>query len=78
MKFKVIYPVFGVDFTHEALTLHELYETVCAIIKREKLMYPDQERAMSDFMEICLDLAKGGTDAFLGVNFSVHAIKPEN
>ena len=57
MKLVVTYNVWGVPFRHEATSVHELYETVCAVIKHNKLMFPDQEATMSEYFKIVSDIA---------------------
>jgi len=57
MKLVVTYMIWGTPFRYEATSVHELYEAVCAVIKHNKLRFPDQEATMSEYFKIVSDIA---------------------
>ena len=59
MYFKITYNVNGMKFTANTPYVSEAYDMVKAIIKAEKLMFPDQENAFCNYFEILSKLAFG-------------------
>ena len=57
MKAKITYNVYDTEFEKTVTTAAELFDSVRAIIKRERLMFPDQERTTDEYMKICNDIA---------------------
>lgn len=64
MKFKITYNVHGMQFEAVAYGAAEAFDYLRAIIKAEKIMYPDQQEAIDNHMCIIAEMAKGDTKAF--------------
>lgn len=59
MKFRITYNVYGMQFTAEADTIAKAYEYVRAIVQRENINFPDQERTLSEYMEVLAGMKAG-------------------
>ena len=46
-----------IEFRHETSSIAETFEAVKAIVQANKLMLPDQERALDDYFKIVASLA---------------------
>ena len=46
-----------IEFRHETSSISEAFEAVKAIIQANKLMFPDQERAIDDFFKVVASFA---------------------
>ena len=77
MKFIATYKVLNVNFRHEAENAYELFEAVSAILKTNKLMYPEQERTLSEYLMICADIASGKMNMYETHLFRIEANKEE-
>ena len=62
MKFKITYFVHGMIFEAIAYGVTDAFDYVKAIIKAEKLMYPNQQEAFDDYFEIIGDMARAKGD----------------
>lgn len=74
MRYKISYNVYGMEFTAEADTIAQAYEYVRAIVQRENINFPDQERTLSEYMEILADMKAGKNTAHEMFVFKIEAI----
>ena len=77
MKFKITYHVYGMQFTAEADTIARAYEYIKAIIQREAINFPDQDGALSSYMEILADMQAGEKTKHEMFVFDVEAVQDE-
>ena len=59
MYFEITYAVGSIPFKYRTPYAANAYDAVCCIIKREHIMYPNQEEAFSDYLKIIADMASG-------------------
>lgn len=64
MDFKITYYVGGMIFEAIAYGESEAFDYVKAIIRAEKVMYPDQREAFDRYLHIISDIANGKISAF--------------
>lgn len=64
MKFKITYNVHGMMFEAIAYGATEAFDYMKAIIKAEKIMYPNQQEAFDNYFCIIADMASGKFSAF--------------
>ena len=72
MLFAITYNVYGVPFRYETENVYDLFNAVTAVIRANKLMYPDQDQMMNEYFTICADIAKGKI-----INHENHIFKVE-
>lgn len=63
MKFKVTYIVRGMVFTATAHGASEAFDYAKAIIRENKIMYPDQDEAVNTFFCMIAELVTGKSEA---------------
>lgn len=59
MKLAITYKVNGVPFKYETENVHDLFNATAAVIKANKLMYPDQDTILNEYLVICAELKSG-------------------
>lgn len=63
-KFKITYNCHGMVFEAVAYGASEAFDYVKAIIKAERVMYPNQSEAFDNYLTIVSEIASGKCDAF--------------
>ena len=64
MKFKITYYVHGMIFEAIAYGVTEAFDYIKAIIKAEKIMYPNQQEAFDNYFEILGNISRGEISSF--------------
>lgn len=78
MKIKVVWTIQGMDFEAVASTIAEAYEYIKAIVKAEKINFPDQEETLSQYMGILVGFQKDGTIEHHNHVFAIRKINGDN
>lgn len=77
MYFKITYNVNGMKFTANTPYVSEAYDMVKAIIKAEKLMFPNQEKEFCEYFEILADIKQGKTISHENNIFKIERVGSE-
>ena len=65
MKFRITYYVHGMIFEAIAYGVTDAFDYVKAIIKAEKIMYPNQQEAFDNYFEVLGEISRGNISAYL-------------
>lgn len=76
-KIKITYTVCGMDFKAETSSISEAYEYLKAIVKREKISFPNQEVTLSEYMNILVRMKNGELLKYENHIFALETVREE-
>lgn len=78
MKYRITYKVFNsVEFYAEADTISQAYEYIKAIVDDKKIIFPDREQTLSEYMNILSKMSAGERLEHSNHVFSISVIKDQ-
>ena len=75
--YTVTYNVWGTRFEYKTTNAYELYNAVVAVVKANKIMYPDQDGAFNEYLVTCADIVEGRKLAHINHIFEIKAEEKE-
>lgn len=75
MKYRITYKVFNsVEFYAEADTISQAYEYIKAIVDDKKIIFPNREETLSEYMNILSRMSAGENMGYSNHVFSISVI----
>lgn len=74
MSINIIYKLNGAEFVSISETISEAYRDITAIVRTNKLMFPNQEEELSEQMVVLTKIKSGEISSFENLVFKIEAV----